>query len=512
MTIAIRASDGGPVTVGDVNLKFIWDVVSRIKVGDKGKAYVVDANGYLVADPDIGLVLRKTDLSGLPHVKAALDGAASVEPAIESVDLAGKPVLTAVAPITTLGWEVFVEQPVAEVYAKLNASILRTALLLLAGLVISALGALVLARGMARPIRTLQEGAQRIGAGQLDHSIDVRTGDELEALAGQFNHMTAQLRESYAGLERKVDERTAALKTSLEQQTAISEILRVISGVAHEPAAGARGRRRTRGAAVRGALRARDADRGRRPALAGRLRERSGPPARGHGGAAQAHVDHRPRRHRPSDGPYRRRAGRGRHRVPRRARQHHQARHARDARRTADARRRVPTAASSSTAPSRACSRRTRSRWSRPSRARRRSRSTTCACSTRRRRRSTSQTAISEILRVISSFADRRASGARRRWPSARARLCDADDVARSSLRRRRRRCCCTMGDRSVTLSAPRATPIPIDRGSVAGRAFIDRAPVHVADLLGRRRGARVPGGRQDRARDRRSARSWPCR
>ena len=229
MTIAIRSSDGGPVTVGDVNLKFIWDVVSRIKVGDKGKAYVVDASGYLVADPDIGLVLRKTDLSGLPHVKAALGGAIPVEPAIESVDLAGKPVLTAVAPISTLGWEVFVEQPVAEVYAKLNASILRTGLLLLAGLVISALGALVLARGMVRPIRTLQEGAQRIGAGQLDHAIDVRTGDELEALAGQFNHMTAQLRESYAGLERKVEERTGALKTALEQQTAISEILRVIS-------------------------------------------------------------------------------------------------------------------------------------------------------------------------------------------------------------------------------------------------------------------------------------------
>jgi HAMP domain-containing protein len=229
MTIAIRARDNGPVTVGDVNLKFIWDVVSRIKVGDKGKAYVVDASGYLVADPDIGLVLRKTDLSQLPHVRAALGGAVPVEAATESVNLAGTPVLTAVAPIATLGWEVFVEQPVAEVYAKLNASILRTALLLLAGLVISALGALALARGMARPIRTLQEGAQRIGAGHLDHAIDIRTGDELETLAGQFNRMTARLRESYAGLERKVDERTGELKTALEQQTAISEILRVIS-------------------------------------------------------------------------------------------------------------------------------------------------------------------------------------------------------------------------------------------------------------------------------------------
>src|SRR5437773_2273127 len=74
MTIAIRSgSNTGPVTIADVNLKFIWDVVSRIKIGEKGKAYVVDANGFLVADPDIGLVLRKTPLSHLPHVKKALE-------------------------------------------------------------------------------------------------------------------------------------------------------------------------------------------------------------------------------------------------------------------------------------------------------------------------------------------------------------------------------------------------------------------------------------------------------
>src|SRR4029077_241548 len=84
-------------------------------------------------------------------------------------------------------------------------------------------------RGMVRPIRTLDEGAQRIGAGELDQRIEIHTGDELEALADRFNRMTAQLRESYAGLERKVEERTRELKNSLEQQTAISEILRVIS-------------------------------------------------------------------------------------------------------------------------------------------------------------------------------------------------------------------------------------------------------------------------------------------
>jgi signal transduction histidine kinase len=230
MTIAVRAGgDKGAVTVADVNLKFIWDVVSRIKIGDKGKAYVVDGSGFLVADPDIGLVLRKTNLSQLPHVKAAAEILNSEEPAMVSRDLAGTEVLTSVARIEPLDWKVFVEQPVSEVYAKLNASILRTALLLLAGLVISAVGALALARGMVRPIGVLDEGARRIGAGDLDQQIVVRTGDELEGLADQFNRMTAQLRESYAGLERKVDERTQELRNSLEQQTAISEILRVIS-------------------------------------------------------------------------------------------------------------------------------------------------------------------------------------------------------------------------------------------------------------------------------------------
>jgi class 3 adenylate cyclase len=65
---------------------------------------------------------------------------------------------------------------------------------------------------MTGPIRRLHEGAARIGGGDLLDRIDIRTGDELEALAGGFNRMAARLHESYASLEEKVEERTHQLE------------------------------------------------------------------------------------------------------------------------------------------------------------------------------------------------------------------------------------------------------------------------------------------------------------
>src|SRR3954451_14011126 len=72
MTLALAGTrkDAG-VSIAEVNLKLIWDVVSQIKVGARGQAYVVGAEGRLIAHPDISLVLRNTDMSKLSQVQAA---------------------------------------------------------------------------------------------------------------------------------------------------------------------------------------------------------------------------------------------------------------------------------------------------------------------------------------------------------------------------------------------------------------------------------------------------------
>ena len=203
MMIAVagnRSSVG--VALAEVNLKLIWEVISAIKVGRTGDAFVLDDPGRLIAHPDINLVLRADEAGQRPF--QALRGAILDRPgeAATGRDVAGETVLAAMASIPSVDWSVIVKQPLAEAFGPLYGALLRTAVLLVGGALLAAGLAWWLAQRMIGPIRLLEDGVTRIGAGQFDHRIELKTGDEFERLASRFNEMAAELKVSQERSQR----------------------------------------------------------------------------------------------------------------------------------------------------------------------------------------------------------------------------------------------------------------------------------------------------------------------
>lgn len=204
------------IAVADVNLKLVWEVISSVQVGRSGHAYVLDGDGRLIAHPDLNRVLRgeSSDAAAAARRLHAELAAGATEP-ITSAGLDGTDVVAATAPIADVDWMLIVEQPIAEALAPIRDALWRTGGLLVASMLVSCALAYWLAHRMTGPIRLLEEGTRRIGAGHFEHRIAIATGDELERLASGFNRMAGEL-----ALAQERAERIARLRRFLAPQVA----------------------------------------------------------------------------------------------------------------------------------------------------------------------------------------------------------------------------------------------------------------------------------------------------
>jgi class 3 adenylate cyclase len=215
MTIAVagnRAAAG--IAIADINLKLIQEVIAAIKIGDTGHAFVIDGSGRLIAHPDISQVLRGHAASeGFASLKAAV--AAANGAAVVTRDADGKPAIATSARTASVDWTVIAQQPVAEAFEPIRAALWRSLALLVVGTLFAISLAWWLARRMSGPIRQLEDGVQRIGAGEFEHRIEMSSGDELEQLANRFNEMAGELATS-----KEKSDRINRLKRFLAPQVA----------------------------------------------------------------------------------------------------------------------------------------------------------------------------------------------------------------------------------------------------------------------------------------------------
>jgi GAF domain-containing protein/HAMP domain-containing protein len=197
----------------------------QVGVGEGGEMYLVGENGLALTDLRIGLPNVAVTTEG---TRAALSGESGT---LVYRNYQGVPVVGSYRWLPELGAALLVEQSRATAFATMaTMSVANTSIAVVAGL-IAVVIALRMTQSIASPLADLVQTAGRIAGGELDLVADVERADEVGALAGAFNRMTAQLRELIGGLEQRVAERTRDLERRSLYLEAAAQVARTASAI-----------------------------------------------------------------------------------------------------------------------------------------------------------------------------------------------------------------------------------------------------------------------------------------
>lgn len=210
-----------------MNLKFMWDLVDRLDVGEGGLAYVVDRQGNLLAFSDTSRVLRGENLVNIKEVRDFIENASATEIENASTTEAGQvdrylgilgaDVAGTHVPLEMPDWAVVVETPWLIAYRGVINNVGLALGILLGVIVASGIAGVFIARRLTAPLVALMDTSKRIAAGERDLQATMGGPREISALAVAFNTMTGQLRATLEGLEQRVEERTVELQDALAE-------------------------------------------------------------------------------------------------------------------------------------------------------------------------------------------------------------------------------------------------------------------------------------------------------
>ena len=226
----------------DLRLSEISSFLRDLKVSPKGKVFIIERSGELVAssssaksyqivgkdakrlnvteiaDPAIQAAAKyiQKEFGGFQNIKSIQTLRFNLES--NSFGQVNRQFVQ-VTPWNDgdgLDWLVVVTIPESDFMGQINANTRTTILLCFGALAVAIVLGVFTSRWIARPILRLKEASEAIASGTLEQTVEVKGIGELEALAGSFNQMAGQLRTSFTELETRVEERTAELSIAKE--------------------------------------------------------------------------------------------------------------------------------------------------------------------------------------------------------------------------------------------------------------------------------------------------------
>jgi len=182
-------------------------VLQSTGLGDTGETYVVGRDHRFVhASLNRGAFAKGVSSTGIDRGLDGVGGRGLYE------NYAGVPVIGVYRWLPEIGATLVAEQSQEEAFAPARRLALTIGAIGLGVVALLGFGIYAASRRIARPILAITDTASAVAAGDLTREAPVMTDDEVGALAGTFNDMTSQLRETLEGLEQRVEERTEELR------------------------------------------------------------------------------------------------------------------------------------------------------------------------------------------------------------------------------------------------------------------------------------------------------------
>ncbi|MCB0066625.1 MAG: HAMP domain-containing protein [Caldilineaceae bacterium] len=222
IVMAAPATGGGTVAAR-VKMDILWDVVGNISFGKSGHAYVVTADGGIIAHPDPAVVLAHTTLQDRPELFLQTTTPDTWSGNYENFE--GIVVQSVARAIPGTDWTIVAEVPISEAQStsRLAVTFFLFGVLLFGTLVIAPIY-WALRRLVIQPLATVRAGALEIASGNLNYRIDLPQRDEIGQLAADFNVMVGELQARNVELSAKTDALSAEVIEHQATQAALRSL------------------------------------------------------------------------------------------------------------------------------------------------------------------------------------------------------------------------------------------------------------------------------------------------
>lgn len=188
-----------------ISLATMWDIISQIKLGNSGYAYVVDYDGRLIAHANSNLVKESSILNSRPVISAILHNKPlnNWPRDYEYINEQNIPVVSQVSALERAGWIVVFEQPTSEAYQFTNFLLSFFVYSLILSISAIIIISYLLSKDILFSIKKLKQGTQRLETEDLKSRIELNSGDEFEELGHTFNSMVTKLDRSFTQLQEQ---------------------------------------------------------------------------------------------------------------------------------------------------------------------------------------------------------------------------------------------------------------------------------------------------------------------